>query len=241
MRISVIVPAYNERAYIAETLSSLNRAGVCLEAATDATVEIIVVDNGSSDGTAKIARGHRVKVVFEPVRSIAKARNSGARAASGDMLAFIDADTTVGERLLLMIVEKVIDKGFVGGSVQLRYASRRRLVRLYLWGWRLLARVAGMAQGGVQFCTTEAFHAIGGYDERLYMGEDVDFYWRLRRYGRRVGSGLCLLSPEYAASSSRRFDLCGVWEILVTTNPVFIAVFRRRKDAWRRWYEVPPR
>ena len=114
-------------------------------------------------------------------------------------------------------------------------------MRLYLSGWRLLASVAGMAQGGVQFCTSEAFQAIKGYDERLYMGEDVDFYWRLRRYARQTGRGLCVLSGRYAASSSRRFDLCSVWEILIWTNPVFIALFRKRKAAWSRWYEVPPR
>src|SRR5262249_34304051 len=222
MRISVIIPAYNEGGYIAETLSSLNRARDCVEAAIDATVEIIVVDNASPDSTADVARSHGARVVYEPVRSVAKARNTGASAASGDVLTFIDADTTVREALLLRIGTEVKRNGCIGGSVELQYTPRRRVIRWYLWGWRLLARITRMAQGGVQFCTTEAFRAIRGYDESLYMGEDVDFYWRLGRYGRRAGRRLCVLSGLYASSSSRRFDLCGVWEILLSTNSVFI-------------------
>src|SRR5262249_43328862 len=194
MRISVIVPAYNEGGYIAETLSSLNRARDCVEAAGAAAVEIIVVDNASSDSTADLAGSHGAKVVYEPVRSVSKARNTGASVASGDVLAFIDADTGVREGLLLRIASEVIDNGCIGGAVQLQYAPKRRVIRWYLSGWRLLARIAGMAQGAVQFCTTEAFHAIRGYDERLYMGEDVDFHWRLGRYARRTGSRLCMWS-----------------------------------------------
>jgi len=241
MRISVIVPAYNESGYIAETLSRLNSARECVEAGRNATVEIVVVDNASSDSTAELARSLGAIVVFEPIRSIAKARNTGTRAASGDVLVFIDADTTVHEGLLLRIASEVNRNGCIGGAVEIHYAPRRRVMRLYLSGWRLLAKISGMVQGGVQFCTTRAFQAIGGYDERLYMGEDVDFYWRLGRYARRTRGRLCVLSREYATSSSRRFDLCGVWEILVSTNPVFIVLVRRRKAAWRSWYEVPPR
>ena len=241
MKILVVVPAYNESAYIGETLSRLNSAKEYVEGASEATVEIIVVDNDSSDGTGEIAQAHGARVVLERVRNVARARNTGATASSGDVLTFIDADTTVQESLLLRIASEVADNGLLGGAVQLRYSPRRRLMRLYLSGWRLLASIAGMAQGGVQFCTSEAFHAIHGYDERLYMGEDVDFFWRLRRYARQTGSGLCVLSGLYAASSSRRFDLCGVWEVLATTNPVFIALFRKRKATWRRWYEAPPR
>jgi len=241
MKISVVVPAYNESAYIGETLSRLNSAKEYVEGASEATVEIIVVDNDSSDGTGEIAEAHGARVVLERVRNVARVRNTGATASSGDVLTFIDADTMVQESLLLRIASEVADHGLLGGSVQLRYTPRMRLMRLYLSGWRLLASIAGMAQGGVQFCTSEAFQAIQGYDERLFMGEDVDFYWRLRRHARRTGSGLCVLSEVYATSSSRRFDLCGVWEVLATTNPVFIVLFRKRKAAWSRWYEAPPR
>jgi glycosyltransferase involved in cell wall biosynthesis len=241
MKISVVIPAYNESAYIPETLNRLNRAKECVEAAGDASVEIIVVDNGSSDDTGELARRHGATVVFEPAKNIARARNRGALAASGDVLIFVDADTTVAETIFINMVRRVIGKGGIGGSVQVRYAPRRRVIRLYLLCWRLLARISGMVQGAVQFCTAEAFRAIRGYDERLYMGEDVDFYWRLRRYARRTGNELCVLSSIYAASSSRRFDLCSVWEILIWTNPVFIALFRKRSVVWRRWYEVPPR
>jgi glycosyltransferase involved in cell wall biosynthesis len=241
MRISVIIPAYNEERYIDRTLSSLCRARDCAEAGGEASVEIIVVDNGSSDGTADLGESHGAKIVFEPVRSVATARNAGASAALGQVLVFIDADTLVPDMLLSRIAAAVKHKRCLGGSSQVRYAPTRRFIRWYLSAWRLLAKITGMAQGAVQFCTAEAFRAIRGYDEGLYMGEDVDFYWRLGRYARRAGSRLCVLNHLEVTSSSRRFDLCGVSELLIWTNPIFIALFRRRKAAWKRWYESPPR
>jgi glycosyltransferase involved in cell wall biosynthesis len=241
MRISVIIPAYNESALIVETLNSLNRARDYVEARGEVSIDIIVVDNGSSDTTAELARGHGARVLFEPVRNVSRARNVGACSASADVLAFIDADTIVPETLLSRIAQEISNRRCLGGSAQIRYAPTRPVIRWYLSAWGLLAKILGMRQGAAQFCTAGAFHAICGYDERLYMGEDVDFYWRLARYARRTGSRLALTKDLEVCSSSRRFDRSGLWEILIWTNPIFIAVFRKRKSAWSRWYESPPR
>jgi glycosyltransferase involved in cell wall biosynthesis len=241
MTISVIIPAYNESAYILETLGSLNEARDCVEATGEASVEMIVVDNGSSDRTADLAASHGARVIFEPVRSVARARNAGARAASGKVLVFVDADTIVPSTLLSRIAHEISGNSSVGGAARARCTPRRPVIRWYLTCWRLLAKTTGMAQGATLFCTAEAYYAIRGYDERLYMGEDVDFYWRLGRYARRTGRRLCVLNDLQVITSSRRFDLCALWEVLIWTNPVFIALFRKRKSAWRRWYESPPR
>jgi hypothetical protein len=98
-----------------------------------------------------------------------------------------------------------------------------------------------MAQGAAQFCRRESFLALGGYDETIYMGEDVDFYWRMRRAARRGGRRVCYITDMRVIPSPRRFDRWSIWKTLLWTNPLLIALLRRRKGAWRGWYEDVPR
>ena len=62
--------------------------------------EVLVVDNNSSDQTASVAKSQKVKVVFEPINQISRARNTGARSARGRFLVFLDADTQISFELL---------------------------------------------------------------------------------------------------------------------------------------------
>ena len=90
-----------------------------------------------------------------------------------------------------------------------------------------------MAQGAVQFCRRDAFSAVGGYDESIYMGEDVDFYWRLGKLARSQGRRVRILRDVRAVPSARRFDQWSTSRVLVETNPLYITLFRRRRAAWR--------
>src|SRR5437867_3626205 len=92
MRLSVIVPAYNEEKLIGRCLGCIAEA-VAANAAPDWTSEIIVVDNNSTDGTGALARAAGATVVFEPINQISRARNAGAAVATGDWLLFVDADS----------------------------------------------------------------------------------------------------------------------------------------------------
>jgi hypothetical protein len=112
---------------------------------------------------------------------------------------------------------------------------------LYLQLWRLAGRWAHMAQGAAQFCKRSAFSAVAGYDESLYMGEDVDFWFRLRRYADTVGGRVDFLKDVRVRTSTRRLDHWSLWRMLVWTNPFVVALFRRKRSAWRSWYEHPPR
>ena len=96
MNYSVIVPAYNEERWLPETLTVLKRA----MAAVDRPAEIVVVDNNSTDETARVAMAHGARVVFEAHNQISRARNTGARAATGAYLIFLDADTLVEAALI---------------------------------------------------------------------------------------------------------------------------------------------
>ena len=97
------------------------------------------------------------------------------------------------------------DPECVGGGVDVKYRPRRALIRTYLQGWRLLSRALGMVQGATQFCSKAAFEEIGGYDETAWIGEDVDFYWAMRKLAKRTKSSVSLIrNPRVLASSRRR-------------------------------------
>ena len=236
MKLTIIVPSFNEEAYLAPTLDSIQAAATYLRARSEADVDTIVVDNNSEDETAAVARDKGATVVHEPVRGIARARNAGSRHADGDVLVFVDADVIVPRPLLAAIHEAMSDPSCVGGGVDVDYRPRRLAVRLYLRAWRLFARLMGMAQGATQFCRGSVFEELGGYDEEVWMGEDVDFYWSLNRFARRTNREVRFIQSPRVRPSCRRFDRWPLWKTLVWTNPLFIALFRRRKAAWSGWY-----
>ena len=241
MSISVIVPAYNEENWISDTLEHIDRAKKYLRDRGGPPVEILVVDNASTDRTVELAQASKARVVQETVHSVAKARNTGAKTAHGDILVFVDADVTVPETLLWRITQLLSDPVCVGGAVDTDYQPARFSVRIYLRAWRIVGKVLMMAQGAVQFLRRDAFFSLGGYDETLYMGEDVDFYWRLRRIARKQGLQVCLISDVSVISSCRRFDQWPLWRTLIWTNPLVVFFFRRRRDFWYGWYQRPPR
>ena len=121
------------------------------------------------------------------------------------------------------------------------FRPRRLAVRLYLGAWRVFGRATGMVQGAAQFCRRCTFEQTGGYDESVWMGEDVDFYWKLRGLAKSTGRTVRFIREPRVRPSSRRFDRWPVWKIIVWTNPLVIALFRRWKRAWAGWYSDPVR
>jgi glycosyltransferase involved in cell wall biosynthesis len=239
--LSVIIPAFNEERFLPGTLGHLRRAIESGGFVPGRDVETIVVDNASSDRTAEIALALGVKVVSVPEHNIGRVRNAGARAASGDVLVFLDADTSIPERLLTRVAETMGEAACVGGAADVAYQPARLLIRAYLRLWRFLGRSLGMAQGALQFCRRDAFRALGGYDESIYMGEDVDFYWRLGRLAKSQGRHVRFLKDVRVVPSCRRFDQWPTLRLLVQTNPLYIVLFRRTHAAWRGWYDDVPR
>jgi len=239
--ISIIVPAYNEENWIFQTLESINQAKNLLRERGGPSTQIIVVDNASTDRTVEVVQALDVEVVQETLRSVAKARNTGAKAAHGDILIFVDADVTVPKTLLWRISELLSDPVYIGGAVDTNYQPASISVKVYLQTWQVVGKLLRMAQGAVQFVHRDAFFSLGGYDETLFMGEDVDFYWRLRKKAREQGLQVCLIDDILAIPSSRRFDQWPLWRILVWTNPLVAFLLRRRREFWDGWYRHPPR
>lgn len=241
MLISVVIPAFNEEDYLGETLASLNRATAFLRKKENISAEIIVVDNESLDSTADVARDFGATVVKETRHNVAKVRNTGAGFAHGDVLVFVDADTIVPCELLWRIVEVMAEPTCVGGAVDTNYRPAKLPSKIYLQSWRIIGKLAGMAQGATQFCRKDVFDALNGYDETLFMGEDVDFHWRLKRFAGRQDGSVSFIEDIQVVPSMRRFDQWKLWRILIWTNPLFILLFRRRKTAWHGWYKEVPR
>jgi glycosyltransferase involved in cell wall biosynthesis len=201
LKLSVIVPAFNEERLLAGTLEHL-RAGTRVFEAHGWSTELIVCDNNSTDRTAEIARVAGARVVFEPVNQIARARNTGARAASGDWLVFVDADSSPSPELFQDVLEEIAGGRCVGGGSTIALAGAPLPVRAWVGGWNLLSRLTRWAAGSFFFCEAAAFRAVGGFNEELYAAEEIDLSKRLKRLGRFV-----ILRRHPLVTSARKVEL----------------------------------
>lgn len=238
MLLSIIVPAFNEETTIRETLFSLQRSQLLHKGLQS---EIIVVDNESTDSTYDVARASGATVIKEAQHNIAKVRNTGAEFSKGDVLVFVDADTIVPDNLLSRIADVMLDKTCLGGTVDVHHRAAKPTMRAYLQLWQIIGKLMGMAQGAAQFYRRDIFKTLHGFDETLFMGEDVDLFWRLRKLAKQRNGSVAFLDDIRVVPSSRRFDQWPLWRTLIWTNPLIILLFRRSKTFWRGWYVEAPR
>ena len=180
--ISIVIPAHNEETLVGTTLRAVQRA----VAGLDQPHEIIVVDDASTDATAAVARAHGARVVPVVHRQIAATRNAGARAARGELLLFIDADTLVTGAVVRGAVAAMA-AGAAGGGCAFRFDGRlpayaRAMQAVAVPAYRLMR----LASGCCLFCTAQAFDAVGGFDQRLFAAEEAAMSRALGRQGRFV-------------------------------------------------------
>jgi glycosyltransferase involved in cell wall biosynthesis len=189
--ISFIIPAHNEAELIGRTLAAMHESA----RAADEPYEIIVVDDASHDGTALIARERDARVIAVNFRQIAATRNAGARAATGDLLFFVDADTMVTARVVRAALAALRD-GAIGGGSAVRFDGPVPLYATILERAVLpvLLPLLKMAPGCFLFCTRRAYLAAGGFDEGLFWSEEVAFGNRLKRRGRFVLLRECVIT-----------------------------------------------
>jgi hypothetical protein len=180
-RISVVIPARNEAALIGLTVESVLQARDHFYATRrdGATVEIIVVDNASDDQTADALARHAseggVLLATCVPRGAARARNFGARLASGRALIFLDADTRLPPGALVRIAELVDKHGYEAGITRLGALDGGRRARCWWAFWNAVRRLPlprAKAMPACMFCTREAFDEFGPFDERVAIGEE---------------------------------------------------------------------
>jgi glycosyltransferase involved in cell wall biosynthesis len=235
---SIIIPAYNETAELPSTLSSIRRAmeAVSLEG------ECIVVDNNSTDSTTAVARSHGADlVVQEPINQIARARNAGAAKASGRFLIFIDADTRIQPELLVEALHRLEETPCVGGGSVIKFESEvSALGRIGIGLWEHISRFTRIAAGSFIFCRSEAFQAVGGYDESLYASEEVRFSRLIKKWGRSNDLDFVILDKAPALTSARKLNwytgpqILG-WIALMILMPLAV----RSRKLCSFWYERP--
>jgi glycosyltransferase involved in cell wall biosynthesis len=177
--ISFIVPAYNEEHELSGTLAAIREAG---SGATQ-PYEIIVVDDASTDATPEIASRAGAKVVPINRRQIAAARNAGARAAQGEYLFFIDADTRINRAHVSGGIAALEDR-YAGGSARVAMDGF-----VPFWGRMLLRGFSSvyfglnLGAGAFLFTTRRNFDLVGGFDEQYFAGEEVYFSLELKKLG----------------------------------------------------------
>jgi glycosyltransferase involved in cell wall biosynthesis len=230
--ISFIVPAHNEQGYLPRTLQAIHESA----RAAGLPYEIVVANDASTDGTAEVARENGARVVNVSNRQIAATRNSGARAALGERLFFVDADTTINARAVAEALWQM-DKGAVGGGGPVWFGKGETVplyVRLISIFGVIFAKAGGFTGGAFLFCTTKAFQATGGFNERMFWGEEGDFILKLKREGRFV----VLWKP--VLTSGRRFRTTHGAQVLSLCSKVIFSprkLFGQHSSVKKIWYD----
>ncbi len=220
-RISVIIPTFNEAAVIERTLSGLPRRD---------DRERIVVDGGSSDGTADLAKRHADKVLMTEAGR-GRQMNAGARAARGDVFLFLHADSHLADGAFDAITRTLEDPTVAGGAFALAIDSPRPALRLVAAAANWRTRLTGVPYGdqGI-FVRRSVFDRLGGYPE-WPLFEDLEFGRRLKAAGKVV-----ILSKSVTVSS-RRWDKEGVG-YTTARNQIFVLLYFLGVSPLRlaRWY-----
>ena len=234
VKISVIIPAYNEQELLTETIESARAA--CEALANP--YEIIVANNNSTDDTGKIAADCGAKVVLETHQQIAANRNAGGRAATGEWLIFLDADTTLSPELVAAAA-KALEAGCVGGGALPVFDREvRGLPKLMMHAWHLLSRWQKWACGAFVFCRKDAFEQVGGFDERYYCSEEIHFSKALQKWGKKQNREVVILDLRLT-TSGRKLEWFTPWQTIRIMAGLFIPGAMRRQNACAFWYERP--
>ena len=227
--VSFIVPAHNEEPLLAATLRAIRKAA----ARCAIEYEIIVVDDASTDRTAQVAADSGARVLSVRHRQIAATRNSGARAASGEVLVFVDADTLINEDVLRRALDTVA-AGAVGGGASVRFDGHIPLYARVLTPWlTAMMRWMRLAAGCFVFCTRSAFDAAGGFDESLFGAEEIALSVALKKIGRFV------ILRESVLTSGRKLRTYSGLEVLgiMLRGALSGGKMIKRRDQMGLWYD----
>lgn len=241
--VSFVVPAYNEEALLPDTLATIQRAIV----RAGCTAEIIVVNNASTDRTAIVAAAiPGVRVIDEPIKGLVRARQAGFLAASGELIANIDADTLLSDHWLPRVVAAfAADPRLAALSGPYVYydvpAYVNVLVRLFYglgcafnFANRLLLGTDTMLQGGNFVVRRSALEAIGGYSADFnFYGEDTDLARRLNAIGEVKWT-----FDLPARSSGRRLVAEGVVRTGLRYTLNFLSATYLKRPFTERWIDL---
>ena len=237
MLISVLVPAYNEEELIGRAIDSVRES---FASVGWKSFEIIVCDNNSTDGTAKIASDRGAKVVFESHNQIARARNSAAKAATGEWFIFLDADTLLNAGVLKAVLDHIGSGKVCGGGARMEFdGDIGKIGRFMCRLWNRLSRSFGLAAGAFVFCDAEAFRETGGFSESYYVSEEVWLSLKMARWGKKRGKEFAVIWETPVITSARKMEWYGPWRVLLQFLVFLIPGAINSRLAARHWYTRP--
>lgn len=212
MKLSIIVPVLNE----AGTLPALLQGLLPLR---EQGCELIIVDGGSDDGSAELARCAGVTLLAAP-RGRARQMNDGAACASGDVLLFLHADTQLPPQAVPLVTQALASAQRHWGRFDVHITGRARMLRVVAGMMNARSRLSGIATGDqAMFVRRDTFEAVGGFPDQALM-EDIELSRRLRAVSRPA----CLRAR--VSTSGRRWETRGVWRTI-------LLMWRLRWDYWR--------
>lgn len=214
--ISVIIACYNEEATIGQQLNAL-AAQTC-----PVSWEVIVADNGSTDGSLDVVRryvGHLpcLRVIdASQKRGASYARNRGVAAAQGQWILFCDGDDVVGPGWLCSMYQALLHHDFVAGAFEITKLNDPRLVKtrrpVQADGLQQQPNGLPYAGAGNMGIKRAVFEAAGGFDESLRYLEDVDLCWRVQYAGTPLFFVEdAVLHVRYRAQPRRTFQQARAW------------------------------
>ncbi|WP_144779646.1 TIGR04283 family arsenosugar biosynthesis glycosyltransferase [Marinobacter maritimus] len=215
LSLSIIVPVWMEASGVVETLDAL-------QSLRDAGHEVIVVDAGSTDGTARLADLLADRVV-QSDKGRATQMNAGASVANGSILLFLHADTRLPSSALDRL-SAFVSSDRAWGRFDVRLSGKSAMFRVIAWFMNQRSRLTGICTGDqALFVRREVFEALRGFDSLPIM-EDVEFSRRLRPASRPF----CIHDP--VVTDSRRWEQGGIWR----------TIFLMWRLRWRYWRGESP-
>jgi len=201
--------------------------------------ELIVCDNNSTDRTAEIARAAGATVVFEPVNQIARARNTGAAAATGEWLVFVDADSHPSAELFADVAGQIKSGRCLAGGSTVRLDERHVWAECVTQLWNCASRSFKLLAGAFIFVETAAFRQISGFSHELFVAEELEFCKRLKKFARAQGRGIVILHRHPLVTSARKMRLYTLREHLRFLAKIILSNGRAMgsREQAHLWYD----
>jgi len=204
-KVSIIIPAFNEEKYLLRTLRSVDA-----QTLDPSHMEVIVVDNASTDRTAEVCQSFFEEtpiphlLLKESIRSPGRARNTGAAEAGGEILLFLDADSTLSQRTAES-AWRWYERGALMGIIRIRADSPDPTARFFFDTIHLGKNLFHLACH-MGFCQRKLFFEVGGFNPSLLHAEDLEFFQRLKKALKAKGAYWCVIQDAPIATSTRRMD-----------------------------------
>jgi glycosyltransferase involved in cell wall biosynthesis len=237
VKVSVIVPAFNEEKLLGASLVEIKSAARAFES-RGWGFELIVCDNNSTDRTAEIARAAGGTVIFEPFNQIGRARNTGASIATGDWLIFVDADSHPSEGLFADVAEQIVSGKCLAGGATVRMDENLFLTRLITPIWNSTSRIGRWLAGSFIFVESGAFRQTGGFDTTMFAAEELELSKRLKKLAREKRKKIVVLHRHPLVTSARKMRLYTIGDHLkLLARVVLNRQLLTDRKALMLWYD----